>query len=130
MPHLTELKNCILLVEDDEAVRRSLQLLLQSCGYDVRAYPSAVHLAHDPVALSCGCIIADLMMPQTDAIQLLAEFKAMAWEGISILISGFLDAQWEERARAAGFDAVLAKPISNSVLVRTIEQLLPKQTSG
>ena len=118
----------VLLVEDDDAVRRSLQLLLRARGYEVRAYPSAVGLAEDLDARKCGCIVADLMMPQVDAIQLLAEFHAAGWRGKSILISGYLDAKWEERARAAGYDAVLSKPISESVLVRTVEELLPKQS--
>lgn len=118
-------KPAVLLVEDDDAVRRSLQLLLSSRGYVVRAYPSAVGLSLDPEALGCGCIVADLMMPRTGALELLAEFKETGWDGKSILISGYLDAAREEMARKAGYDAILPKPISDSVLVRTIEGLLP-----
>ena len=116
----------ILLVEDDDAVRRSLLLLLRSRGYDVRAYPSAVGLAMDPGALSSVILVADLMMPHTDAIELLSELRGASWAGRSILISGHLDARWRARAIAAGYDAVLPKPISKSVLVRTVEELLPK----
>jgi FixJ family two-component response regulator len=126
MSYTLQLKPLVTLVEDDDAVRRGLQLLLQSRGYDVRAYPSAVGLAQDASALGCGCIVADLMMPQIDAIQLLEEFKAAGWNGKSILISGYLDARWEAKARAAGYDAVLPKPISDSVLVRTVQNLLPQ----
>lgn len=118
-------KRSVILVEDDDAVRRSLQLLLRSRGYEVRAYPTAVGLARDTVALDGACLIADLMMPQVDAIQLLREFQAAGWRGKSVLISGFLDATKEADARAAGYDAVLAKPISDSVLVRTVQGLLP-----
>ena len=114
----------VLLVEDDDAVRRSLQLLLRSRGYEVRAYPSAVGLAEDLEALRCDCLVADLMMPETDAMQLLAELRATGWTGKSVLISGFLDSNKETAARAAGYDAVLAKPISDSVLVRTVGELL------
>lgn len=126
MPQSPQSKPCVILVEDDDAVRRSLQLLLQSHGYDVRSYPSAVGLVPDVVLLGCTCIVADLMMPQIDAIQLLAELRAAGWRGKSILISGYLDARWEERARSAGYDAVLPKPISDSVLIRTVEELLPR----
>jgi two-component system response regulator FixJ len=126
MPQLTESKPSVLLVEDDDAVRRSLQLLLWSRGYDVRAYPSGVGLAREPAAMSCGCIVADLMMPEINAIQLLDGFRAAGWSGKSILISGFLDQASEAKARAAGYDAILPKPVSDSVLVRAIEGLLPK----
>jgi FixJ family two-component response regulator len=128
MNHTVAPRTCVLLVEDDDAVRRSLQLLLQSRGYDVRAYPSAVGLADDLGARACGCIVADLMMPDTDAIQLLTQFRAAGWTGKSILISGHLDTRWQEKARLAGFDVALPKPISESVLVRTVEELLPKSS--
>ena len=118
-------KPAVLLVEDDDAVRRSLQLLMSSRGYVVRAYPSAVGLSLDAEALGCGCIVADLMMPQIGALELLAEFKRKGWDGKSILISGYLDSAREEKARQAGYDAILPKPISDSVLVRTIEGLVP-----
>lgn len=114
----------ILLVEDDDAVRRSLQLLFRSRGFNVRAYGSAHGLADDAQARSCEALVADLMMPQTDALQLLSELRAHGWHGKAVLISGFFDAAWEAKASAAGFDAMLGKPISDSVLVRTVEALL------
>jgi CheY-like chemotaxis protein len=123
--HPTSRQPCVLLVEDDDAVRRSLQLLLRSRGFDVRAHASASGLARDVQALRCDCLIADLMMPHTDALQLLRELRAAKWPGKSILISGFLDPASEKNARAVGYDAVLAKPISDSVLVRTVAELLP-----
>lgn len=115
---------CVLLVEDDDAVRRSIQLLLKSQGFEVRAYPSPVGLATDDEALRCRCMIADLVMPQIDAIQLLAQLQAAGWAGKSILISGFLDPGWEAKALTAGYDRVLHKPISDSVLVRTVFELM------
>ena len=121
-----ESRPCVLLVDDDDAVRRSLQLLLQARGYAVRAYPSAVGLANDPAALACSCLLADLIMPQTDAVELLTDLRAAGWGGRSILISGFLDDWREDLARAAGYEVVLPKPISQSVLLRTIEELMPR----
>jgi FixJ family two-component response regulator len=118
----------ILLVEDDDAVRRSLQLLLSAHGYGVRSHAAAAGLAQDPAALGCACLVADLMMPQTDALQLLAELQAAGWTGKAILISGFLDAEWERRAREAGYDAILPKPISHSVLIRAVTDLLPAKS--
>ena len=123
-------RSCVLLVEDDDAVRRSLLLLLKAHGYEVRAHSSAVGLAQHPGALDCGCIVADLMMPNIDAVEMLAEFKQAGWAGKAVLISGYLDRRWEERARDAGYDAILPKPISHSVLVRTVEELLPRSSAA
>lgn len=126
MPQPAAPRPCVLLVDDDDAVRRSLQLLLQSRGYAVRAYPYAVGLASDPAALECCCLLADLMMPQTDAVELLTELRATGWDGKAILMSGFLDDQREALARLAGYEVILPKPISQSVLLRTVEELLPR----
>ncbi|GGD99480.1 hypothetical protein GCM10011515_19120 [Tsuneonella deserti] len=105
-------------------MRRSLQLLLHSHGYDVIAHPRANGLAHDPAARRAACLITDLVMPGTDAFELLGQLRQAGWRGKSILISGYPFEDWGERAKEAGFDAALAKPIGNSILLRTIASLL------
>jgi two-component system, LuxR family, response regulator FixJ len=120
----------VLLVEDDGAVRRALQLLLRAEGYDVRAYPSAVGLWHDPEALRSDCLVADLVMPDKDAIELLTAMRAAGWEGQAILISGYLTADRERKAREAGYTKVLPKPIGDTVLTKAVAELLAGKLSA
>lgn len=120
----------ILLVEDDPAVRRSLQLLLQSQGYDVRAYPSAVGLANNPEALNSSCLVTDLMMPDLDALGLLSALRASGWAGGAILVSGHLTNEWRELAREQGFDAALAKPIPDAVLTQWVARLVGRMNGA
>jgi FixJ family two-component response regulator len=114
----------ILLVEDDSAVRRSLHLLLSGERYDVRAYRSAVGLAQDPEVLRAACLIADLMMPEKDAVQLLGELRAAGWSGPAILISGHLDDHRTAAAEQAGFAMILSKPIAANLLKKSVAQLI------
>jgi two-component system, LuxR family, response regulator FixJ len=114
----------ILLVEDDAPVRRSLQLALRAQGYEVRAYGSAVGLASDPEALHADCLVADLMLPDKNALELLQELRETGWSGPAILVSGYLSGDGEKQARSAGYAAVFSKPVRNSVLSRTISELL------
>ena len=114
----------ILLVEDDDSVRRSLQLLLISQGYDVRAYRTGTGLAADPEAIKAVCLVADLIMPESDALQLLHDLRGAGWSGPAILISGHLTDEWASQAKAAGYAAVLPKPIGETVLVGWIARLL------
>lgn len=114
----------ILLVEDDEAVRRALQLLLRAEGYDVRAYPSAVGLSRDPEALHADCLVADLVMPNKDGLELLTALRAVGWSGHAILISGYLDADREQKAREAGYAKILSKPTGDAALTRALAELL------
>ena len=119
----------VLLVEDDGAVRRALQLVLRAHGYDVRAYPSAVGLSRDPEALRADCLVADLVMPEKGAIELLAALRAAGWQGQAILISGHLTPEREEQAKRAGFARILAKPIADAALARAVAELLPEDLS-
>jgi FixJ family two-component response regulator len=114
----------VLLVEDDAAVRRALQLLLRGQGYDVRAYASAVGLARDPEALQSACLVADLLMPETGALRLLQELRTAGWTGRAILISGHLDAQNTRDAQHEGFEVVLPKPIAENALKRSVAEMV------
>lgn len=114
----------ILLVEDDAAVRRSLQLVLAGEGFDVRAYGDARDLAKDAEAMEASCLVADLILQGTDAIDLLSEMRAAGWTGSTILISGNLNGRWRSEADRVGFDAVLEKPVSGGPLLKEIHRLL------
>lgn len=114
----------IVIVEDDAGVRRSLQLLLAGHGYHVRAYPSARGLASDPEALKADCLVADLVMPDSDGLALLRQLRQAGWAGRAVLISGHLDTGWEARARSEGFDAVFVKPLVEAALTECLGKLI------
>lgn len=115
----------VLLVEDDDAVRRSLQLLLVGQGYDVRAYSSGGGLDRDPEALAADCMVADLITPDGNAVSLLGDLRGAGWQGPAVLISGHLTNEWAERALAHGYAAAFAKPIGSAVLVKCLARLMP-----
>ena len=114
----------VLLVEDDAAVRRSLQLLLVGQGYDVRAYSGGAGLAKDAEALRADCLVADLLIPDGNAVTLLTELRGAGWKGPAILISGHLTNEWAERALANGYAAAFAKPIGDAVLTKCLARLM------
>jgi two-component system response regulator FixJ len=120
----------VLLVEDDAAVRRSLQLLLVGQGYDVRAYSSGAGLTQDAEALRADCLVADLLIPDGNAVTLLTELRGAGWQGPAILISGHLTNEWAERALAHGYAAAFAKPIGDSVLTKCLARLVPAKDRG
>jgi len=115
----------ILLVEDDSAVRRALQLLLTARGFDVRAYPSATGLSARREALAADCLIADLVMPNIDGFGLLRGLRHAGWEGPAVLISGHLTDDSERQARKEGYDVILRKPLAETALISCLSRLLP-----
>ena len=114
----------MLVVENDQAVRRSLQLLLRGRGLDVRAYSAAPQAIADPETRRAACLIADLVMPEVDGISLLAALRRDGWNGAALLISGFLTEALERKALGVGYAAVLPKPVAHNRLVETVERLL------
>lgn len=120
---------CVLVVEDDDAIRRSLQLLLRSRGFDVRAYASPGFALADKDNRTAVCLISDLVLPGLDGIMLLADLRSEGWAGAAILISGYLDADRMDKATNAGFGAVLEKPVRDSRLVSTMIDLIARNGS-
>lgn len=115
----------LLLVEDDAAVRRSLQLLLSAQGYEVRAYATGKGLAADPEALRSECLVADLVIPDGDAMELLHELRCAGWTGRAVLISGHLTDEWAARALAQGFEATFEKPLTHAALTACLANMVP-----
>lgn len=119
----------VLVVEDDDAIRRSLQLLLRSRGFDVRAYAAPSFALADKENRTAVCLISDLVLPGLDGIMLLADLRSEGWHGAAILISGYLNADRMDQAASVGFDAVLEKPVRESGLVSTVTDLIARKQS-
>jgi FixJ family two-component response regulator len=113
----------ILIAEDDPAVRRSLQLLLQGRGYDVRSYASGAALLADRSTRDAACIVADYAMPDIDGIALLREMRADGWGGPAVLITAFHSEHLKERATIDGYSEVFEKPLPDRLLTDTVARL-------
>ncbi|MES2496429.1 MAG: response regulator [Pseudomonadota bacterium] len=114
----------VLLVEDDPAVRRSLQLLMQANGFEVRAYASGGTLLADETSLQAAGLVADYRMSECDGIDTLLQLRAKGWDCPAILITGFPSAGVANCARSAGFDTVFEKPLRQHALVKELERLV------
>lgn len=117
------MRTTILVVEDDDAVRRSLQLLLRSHGFEVKAYASPGYALADHQNRNAACLIAGLMMPDLDGLTLLTNLRAEGWEGSAILIGGDIAAVHRAQAAEMEFSAILDKPISDFKLMDALRGL-------
>jgi FixJ family two-component response regulator len=116
----------LVLVEDDPSLRRSLQLRLFTQGFDVRAFPTASHALGDPSTVQAEVLVVDYRLPDSDGVNLLSELKQRGWVGSAILVTGFPSAQLAANAEAAGFRAVLEKPVPEHRLMAAIGAQLPR----
>lgn len=114
----------VFVVDDDEAVRDSLKVLLEVHGIDVEDYDSTTAFA-DHYRRPCrGVLILDQHLPQLTGIDFLASPKGRDLGIPVILITGRGDSALEARARQAGVAAYLQKPVSERVLLDTVTRLI------
>lgn len=112
-----EARHVVLLIEDDETVRRSLQMLLHWRGYDVRSFAGAGRVLDAQEVGNVDALITDYRLPDGDGIGVLRALRRKGWAGKAILITAFPSETLTEMARASGFDAVLDKPLRPHELV-------------
>lgn len=125
MPNSTDrLRPKILLAEDDPGVRRSLQLLLQGRGYNVRSYTSGRALLADPTAVEAVCFVADFCMPDLDGLAILRDLRSRGWDRPAIMVTAFHSPDLAEQALAEGFSVVIEKPLLDHVLTDTLARLV------
>ena len=113
----------IVLLEDDHGVRRSLQLLLQGRGLDVKAYASADFLLADPDLAATDCLLADYRLSETNGVEVLRALRARGWTKPAVLITAFNSSDLAGDAAAAKFSEVFEKPVKDHVLVAALKRL-------
>lgn len=110
----------LLLIEDDAPLRRSLQLLLQGQGFEVRAHASGAQAIADSSAIDARVLVADYRLPDSDGIEVLRSLRRFGWSGRAILITGFPSDKLKVDAGDAGFAAVLEKPLRRHQLIAAL----------
>ena len=113
----------IALLEDDDGVRRSMQLLLQGRGFNVKAFSGAEALLEDPDMGNAAYLIADYWLGELDGISVLGTLRKRGWTGQAMLITAFGTAELGRRATTAGFCEVFEKPVRDHALVAALDRL-------
>ena len=112
----------ISIVDDDEPVRDSMRLLLESLGFRARDYASAQNLLDDPDGIDCSCLVLDLQMPGMSGLELLEMLRSRGVRVPALLVTANGDPKLESRIERAGILATLAKPVSENLLLEWIER--------
>lgn len=115
----------IFVIDDDEVVRDSLKVLLETRNYAVRDFESArAFLAWRRAQPAGGCAILDIHMPDMSGLELLREMRNMGDQLPVILVTGRRDPAAQTQAQALGALTLLDKPISHPALFAAIGQAL------
>jgi len=112
----------VTIVDDDDAVRHSLQALLEAAGLAVDAFPSGEDFL--AAAPATACVILDLHLPGLDGIETMRRLHRSGSATPVILISARLDSGARHRATLAGAVAMVEKPLRECLLLDCIRQAL------
>jgi len=112
------------VIDDDEAVRQSLDFLLRAAGNEVRTYESAVAFLEALPGITSGCIITDVRMPQLSGIDLLRRLKELDVRIPVIVVTGHGDVALAVEAMKIGAVDFLEKPFDDEILVGMVQSAL------
>ena len=112
------------IVDDDDAVRDSLALLLRLRGYRTRTYGSGEALLADANALGDGCIVLDLRMAGISGLDVQRQLTSRGVDLPIIVLTAHGDAGSARDALKGGAVEFLEKPADDVMLVQAIESAL------
>jgi signal transduction histidine kinase len=120
----------ILLVEDDPDTRKVMVLVLSGAGASVVTAGTAEEAMRQLVGNAFDAMLCDIGLPGEDGFSFMRRARTMVEAGRtlpSLAVSAFARTRDKQRARDAGFDGHIAKPVDPTELLRTLNQLLPKR---
>jgi len=113
-------KNLISLVDDDESIRRTTTLLIESFGFRATAFESAESFLKSGQLHETSCLIVDVQMPGMNGLQLQSHLAAAGYKIPIIFITAHDDKESRQQALQAGAVAFLGKPFSDELLLQII----------
>ena len=114
----------IAIVDDDDALRNSLDNLLRSVGFGVQGFSSAEAFLQANHAHETACLILDVRMTGMSGLELQQQLGAANGHIPIIFVTAYADDDVRARALAAGAVAFLSKPCREDDLLKAIEAAL------
>lgn len=123
-------KPMVYVVDDDIAVRRSLETLICSAGWKVASFGSAAEFLAFPRAPAPGCVVLDVMLPDLNGLELQRLVATEHREMPIVIISGYGDVPMTVRAMKAGAIDFLTKPFHGDALLAAIDRAIQRSAAA
>lgn len=110
----------VYVVDDEEPIQRSLQMMLRVLGYAPEAFGSGSQFIASLPHLKPGCMLLDLRMPEIDGLEVQRRLSATDGQMSVIMMSGHGDLAVAVTAMEQGAVAFLEKPFARSALEQAL----------
>jgi two-component system, LuxR family, response regulator FixJ len=120
----------VYVIDDDEAMRDSLDFLLGSADFHVTLFESAQDFLNTLPTIGFGCVLSDVRMPGIDGIELLKHLKASGSLFPVVIMTGHGDVPLAVETMKLGAMDFLEKPFEDDRLIGMIEAALRRAEQG
>lgn len=117
----------ILIIDDQESIRKSLKLALEREGYLVDTAENGQEAIRKPKGRLYNLALIDLHLPDMDGIELLTKMRETLPKMVKIIITGYPSQENAIEAVNRGADGYIVKPYTMEDLLRKIKEHLQKQ---
>ena len=117
----------ILIVDDDENIRKVLAAILEDEGYNVESVDTAKKGIEKSETDFFNLALLDVRLPDMEGIELLAKLRETKPKMRKIIITGYPTLQNAVGAVTKGADAYVMKPFDVEKMLKTIKDQLKKQ---
>ena len=125
--HLPEHTQCVLLVEDDPALRRYLEVVLQRAGYTVLSAGDGLEAMKVLLSAEVDVIVTDALMPNLDGYELCRFVRnSDHLSHLPVILLSALDPK-NSTDESEQVDAFLSKPVSPEVLIQRMAEVSHKR---
>lgn len=116
----------VVLVEDDQSVRRATDHLLRLLGYTTASFASAEDFLSSGCVRDTGCLITDVRLPRMSGVELQARLVSDGHCPPIVFVTAFPDEAVRSIVIGAGALCYLSKPLREQCLLACIERALKR----
>jgi len=114
----------IYLVDDNEKVLQTLELVFETAGFEVRAFTSPAAFLETKLDPEDSAILLDLRMPEISGLEVLKALKEQGHHIPVIIYSSHADVEATVQAFSDGAFTLIQKPISNNLLIDKVKHAI------
>jgi len=118
------------VVDDDDSVRKALELLIGSAGWQPQTFASAQEFLSSPRAPAPSCLVLDVSLPGLNGLELQQRLAAERIDMPIIFITGNGDVPTIVRAMKAGAVDFFTKPLVGEVLLGAIRNAIERSQTA